>query len=54
MNSNTLGTGLNQKQRDIANNFVYIPQYGNGIESLNVTVATSIILHRFMIWKNSL
>ena len=27
--------------------FVYIPQYGGGTASLNVTVAASIVLHHF-------
>jgi hypothetical protein len=30
--------------------FVYIPQYGAGTASLNVTVAASIILHHFALW----
>jgi hypothetical protein len=30
--------------------FVYIPQYGAGTASLNVTVAASIILHNFAVW----
>eukprot|EP00924_Labyrinthula_sp_SR-Ha-C_P005169 snap_masked-scaffold_1-processed-gene-23.53-mRNA-1 protein AED:0.02 eAED:0.02 QI:0/-1/0/1/-1/1/1/0/213 len=41
------GTGLNQKQKEACDYFVYIPHYGNGTASLNVTVAGSIILHHF-------
>ncbi len=29
---------------------MYIPQHGQGTASLNVTVATSIVLHHFAIW----
>ena len=34
----------------ICDAFVYIPQYGSGTASLNVTVAGSIILHHFGLW----
>jgi hypothetical protein len=30
--------------------FVYIPHYGRGTASLNVSVATSIVLHHFGVW----
>jgi tRNA G18 (ribose-2'-O)-methylase SpoU len=40
------GTGLNERQIAVADSFVYIPQYGHGTASLNVHVATTIILHR--------
>lgn len=46
------GTGLNGPQRDACNAFVYIPQYGMGTASLNVNVATALILHRFTTWRN--
>ena len=39
--------GLNDKQKLICDDFVYIPQYGDGTASLNVNVATSIVLHEF-------
>jgi tRNA G18 (ribose-2'-O)-methylase SpoU len=39
------GTGLNNVQRDICDAFVYIPHYGEGTASLNVNVATSIVIH---------
>ena len=41
------GTGLNQKQRSVCDEYVYIPQYGDGIESLNVTVATSVVIFQY-------
>lgn len=47
------GTGLNSTQRRYADSFIYIPQYGDGIESLNVSVATTIILHKYMLWGRS-
>ncbi|XLU98601.1 hypothetical protein S245_012941, partial [Arachis hypogaea] len=44
------GTSLSAKECEICDFFVYIPQYGGGIASLNVTVAASIILHHFGVW----
>lgn len=44
------GQGLNKKQLSYCDSFVYIPQYGPGTASLNVAVATSIVLHNFAIW----
>ena len=44
------GTGLNENQKAICDDFVYIPHYGNGTASLNVTVAASIVLHHFGSW----
>ncbi|CAN6353708.1 unnamed protein product, partial [Urochloa humidicola] len=44
------GTGLSQKECEICDFFVYIPQYGCGTASLNVTVAASIVLHHFAAW----
>ena len=41
------GTGLNEQQLRICDDFVYVPQYGSGTASLNVVVATTIVLHRF-------
>ena len=41
------GTGLSAKELEICDFFVYIPQYGGGTASLNVTVAASIVLHQF-------
>ncbi|XAR54608.1 tRNA (guanosine(18)-2'-O)-methyltransferase [Bertholletia excelsa] len=44
------GTGLSAKECEICDFFVYIPQYGCGTGSLNVTVAASIVLHHFGVW----
>ncbi|PQM34013.1 uncharacterized protein Pyn_32402 [Prunus yedoensis var. nudiflora] len=44
------GTGLSAKELEICDFFVYIPQYGSGTASLNVTVAASIVLHQFGVW----
>lgn len=41
------GTGLSAKECEMCDFFVYIPQYGCGTASLNVTVAASIVLHHF-------
>ncbi|WOK95279.1 hypothetical protein Cni_G03986 [Canna indica] len=41
------GIGLSAKEYEICDFFVYIPQYDCGTASLNVTVATSIVLHHF-------
>lgn len=44
------GTGLSDKEMEICDFFVYIPQNGPGTASLNVTVAASIVLHQFAVW----
>lgn len=44
------GTGLSPKQLALCDSFVYIPQHGRGTASLNVNVATAIVLHHFAIW----
>jgi tRNA G18 (ribose-2'-O)-methylase SpoU len=44
------GSGMNAAQTAICDDFVYIPQYGGGTASLNVTVAASIILQSFALW----
>ena len=44
------GDGLSEKQMALCDDFVYIPQYGQGTASLNVTVAASIVLHQFAVW----
>jgi len=43
------GTGLSSKQKAYCDGFVYIPQYGSGTASLNVNIATSIILNEYNI-----
>lgn len=44
------GTGLSDVQRAVCDRYIYIPQYGPGTASLNVTVAASIVLHQFAVW----
>ena len=44
------GDGLNERQIQLCDSFVYIPQYGCGTASLNVAVAASIVLHQFAVW----
>lgn len=44
------GLGMSEQQKSICDGFVYIPQTGAGIESLNVTVASSIILYEYSTW----
>jgi len=45
------GQGLSEKQKALCSQLVYISQYGSGA-SLNVNVATGIILHHFAVWAN--
>ena len=44
------GQGMNEKQVRLCDGFVRIAQYGGGTASLNVSVAASIVLHRFHHW----
>ena len=44
------GQGLSPKQMTLCDSFVYIAQYGAGTASLNVTVATTVVLHHFALW----
>jgi len=44
------GDGLNPKQSAVCDTFVYIPHYGDGTASLNVSIAASIVFHRFAAW----
>ena len=41
---------MNEKQMRLCDGLVYISQYGRGTASLNVCVATSIVLHSFAVW----
>jgi tRNA G18 (ribose-2'-O)-methylase SpoU len=43
------GAGLVPAQTKWCDDFLYIPQYGSAV-SLNVSVATGIVLHRFAEW----
>jgi tRNA G18 (ribose-2'-O)-methylase SpoU len=47
------GTGMSNRQKEVCSSFVYIPQYGSGTASLNVYVATTLIMHRFNLWTNT-
>jgi len=44
------GQGLSPRQMALCDSFVYITQYGSGTASLNVTVATTVVLHHFALW----
>jgi tRNA(Leu) C34 or U34 (ribose-2'-O)-methylase TrmL len=44
------GEGLCDAHKALCDHFVYVPHYGSGTASLNVTVATSIVLHHFGVW----
>lgn len=44
------GDGLSKTQKRMCESFVYIPQYGHGTASLNVYIATTIIMHRYSLW----
>ncbi|CRG99169.1 RNA methyltransferase, putative [Plasmodium relictum] len=46
------GTGIDDKILNYCDKIIYIPQYGNGTSSLNVSISCSIILHNFAIWAN--
>lgn len=48
------GDGLHMKQLKSCDAFVMISQYGGGTASLNVSVAASIVLHRFHQYQQSL
>jgi tRNA G18 (ribose-2'-O)-methylase SpoU len=41
------GDGMNEKQIQQCDAFVYIPQHGHGTASLNVHVATTLIMHHY-------
>ena len=44
------GHGLTVHERKVIDKYVYIPHYGNGTASLNVTVASSIIFQHYATW----
>eukprot|EP01031_Cornospumella_fuschlensis_P038587 gene38587-46911_t len=43
------GTGLTSSQRRLVDFFVFVPQYGSGTASLNVHVATTLVLQEMWI-----
>ncbi|MHC4263571.1 MAG: TrmH family RNA methyltransferase [Planctomycetota bacterium] len=44
------GQGLGEREIGLCDFAVYVPQYGTG-RSLNVNVATAIVLHHFALWS---
>ena len=44
------GAGMNSKQKEMCDDFVYIQQYTKKTGSLNVAIAASIIFHHFSMW----
>ncbi|ANQ06965.1 SpoU rRNA Methylase [Plasmodium coatneyi] len=46
------GTGINDETLSYCDKIIYIPQYGNGTCSLNVSVSCAIILQHFAVWAN--
>ena len=44
------GTGLSPAQKAVCNGYVIIPQYGTATASLNVHVATCVVLYRYTCW----
>ena len=42
--------GMHQNMKAICDEFVYIPHYSDKTASLNVAVATSIVIYRFSSW----
>ena len=47
------GAGLNNKQKDLCEQFVFIQQYSEKTGSLNVAVAASIIFYHFYVWNGN-
>merc|ERR1711988_1961142 len=45
--------GLTREQIDQCDSFVYIPQFGAGVGSLNVACACSVVLYQFTAWANN-
>ncbi|SCM00574.1 RNA methyltransferase, putative [Plasmodium chabaudi chabaudi] len=46
------GTGISEQIINMCDKIIYIPQYGNGTASLNVSVSCAIILQNFAVWAN--
>ena len=44
------GDGLTKQQKAICDGFVYIRQHGPGTASLNVAVASALVVHQFALW----
>ena len=46
------GAGLSPTQKELVDYCVFIPHYGGGTASLNVYIATTIVLHHYSLWFN--
>lgn len=46
------GDGMSAKQMQLCDAFVYIPQYGTATASLNVHVATTLIMHHCRLFQS--
>eukprot|EP01038_Epipyxis_sp_PR26KG_P005641 gene5641-7787_t len=44
------GMGLSSRQKEIIDNSIFVPQYGCGTASLNVYVATTIVMYHYNSW----
>jgi len=44
------GDGLSNRQKEMCDDYIFIPQRGNGTASLNVTVATTLVIHEHYRW----
>ncbi|CAN0310824.1 unnamed protein product [Ectocarpus sp. 13 AM-2016] len=53
-NEASTGSGMSEQQKACCDSFVYISQHGGGTASLNVTVAASIVLHRYAGWRSDM
>ncbi|CAM9640906.1 unnamed protein product [Ectocarpus sp. 12 AP-2014] len=53
-NEASAGSGMSEQQKACCDSFVYISQHGGGTASLNVTVAASIVLHRYAGWRSDM
>ena len=47
------GMGLNKRQKELCDQYVFIEQYSNKTGSLNVCIAASIIFYHFFLWSNN-
>ena len=45
------GMGLNKKQKELCDQYVFIEQYSTKTGSLNVSIAASIIFYHFFNWE---
>jgi len=45
------GDGLSNTQKAVCDKFVIIPHYGAATASLNVHVATVVVINRFLLWR---